>query len=388
MKRTPWEEQLRAELAGRAAQGLRRELRVTARGAGNRATVAGKELLQFASNDYLGLARHPALIDAARAAAARYGAGAGASRLVTGTLPIHAELDEAVAAFKELPAALVFSTGYAAAVGAIPALVGAGDAVLLDKRAHASLIDGARLSGALLRVFPHNDLGYLEKLLRNTAASRRVLIVTESVFSMDGDRAPLREIAALKEKHGAWLMVDEAHAAGIFGPRRRGVIEEEGLSDQVEVQMGTLSKAFGSSGGYVAGSRLLVDCLVHGARSLIYSTAPSPAVCGASLAALALVQGAEGEARRRLLWERTARFAEATGLPGTSPIFPLVYGAEEAALAASAALAEWGIAVPPIRYPTVARGRARLRVTVTAATAPEELEALISALAAAPGYVR
>ncbi|MDE1169894.1 MAG: 8-amino-7-oxononanoate synthase [Verrucomicrobium sp.] len=360
------------DLAAREAAGLRRRLAPPADGLSR----------AFCTNDYLGLSRHPRLIEAAREAAARYGAGAGASRLAGGNLEPHAALDEALAAFKGRPAALSFSSGYAAALGTIPALAGKEDAVLLDKRAHASLIDGARLSGATLRVFPHNDLDYLEKLLQKTAAPkyRRTLIVTESVFSMDGDLAPLRALADLKDRHGAWLLVDEAHSTGIYGPGRRGLAEAEGLTGRIEVQLGTLSKALGTSGGFVAGSRALVDTLLNHARSLIYSTGPNPAACGAARAALDLAASEEGERLCRRLWENAARFGALTGLSSPSPIFPVLCGAEERAVAAQAALAAKGFQIPAIRYPTVARGQARLRVTLTAAAAEGEIAALADAL--------
>lgn len=377
-----WDGQLGAWLAEREEAGLRRRLRVAGNYAGHEVEIEGRRMLHFSTNDYLGLARHPRLAAAAREAAATYGAGSGASRLVGGNLAVQADLDEALAAFKGRPAALTFSTGYAAAVGTIPALVEKGDAVLLDKRAHASLIDGARLSGATLRVFPHNDLDYLAKLLKQNEGARRVLVVTESVFSMDGDTAPLKEICDLKDAAGkkVWLMVDEAHAVGLYGERRTGLIEALGLTERVEVQMGTLSKALGSSGGVISGSRLLIDTLVNRARSLIYSTAPSPAVCGAALAALEIVSGAEGAERCARLWRNAAAFAEAAGVESPSPIFPVLFGAEEKATAASAVLAGKGIVVPPIRYPTVARGQARLRVTLTAEATGEQIGTLATAL--------
>ncbi|SDT98099.1 8-amino-7-oxononanoate synthase [Verrucomicrobium sp. GAS474] len=374
------ESQLRAALAEREAQGLLRRLRVSEPFTGH---TAPDGTLRFASNDYLGLARHPRLVAAAQEAAGRYGAGSAASRLVCGNLPVHAALDEALAAFKGREAALGFSSGYAAALGTIPALAGREDTVIVDKLSHASLIDGAKLSGARLRVFPHNDLGYLEKLLKTECArARRILIVTEAVFSMDGDTAPLREIVALKEKHEgrAWLLVDEAHATGIFGPGGRGLAAALGVADRIEVEMGTLSKALGSSGGFIAGSRLLIDTLVNHARSAIYSTAPNPASCGAALEALKLVGEAEGETRRKALWTAIARFAAGTGLPAASPIFPIVLGSEEKALAASAKLAEQGIVLPAIRYPTVPKGKARLRASLTAEATAEEIDRLAEAL--------
>ncbi len=255
---------LHRELAALEAASLRRALRIPDTG-----------LLNFAANDYLGLSRHPALVEAACAATVRSGTGAGASRLVTGTSPVVLALEEQLAGWKEKEAALVFSSGYAAALGTIPALVGKGDTVILDKLAHASLIDAARLSGATVRTFPHNDLGRLETLLKKVSAAEksRTLIVTESIFSMDGDAAPLEKLIELKEQHGAWLLVDEAHATGLYGATGAGLIAEAGLSARAEIVLGTLSKALGSVGGYIAGSRTLIDWLVNRARSFIYSTA-------------------------------------------------------------------------------------------------------------------
>jgi len=255
-----FDRELTQRLAALREQGLLRELRRVDSPQSPRIQIAGQTLLNFSSNDYLGLAGEPVLKDAATRAVARYGAGAGASRLICGSLAPHHELDEALAAFKGAAAALSFSTGYAAAIGAISALLGRDDVIVLDKLVHACIVDAARLSGATLRVFAHNDLDDLEAKLKwataKTAGGKaRVLVVTESVFSMDGDHAPLREITALKDQYGAWLMVDEAHATGLYGACRRGLAEELGVSDHVEVQMGTLGKALGAAGGYICGSR-------------------------------------------------------------------------------------------------------------------------------------
>ncbi len=260
-----------AELARRLdeirAEGLFRELRRVDSPQSTRICVDGRTLLNFSSNDYLGLANHPALKEAAVKAIERYGTGSGASRLICGSLAPHHELESVLAAFKKTEAALAFSSGYAAAMGTICAIAGKADIIVLDKLVHACIVDAARLSGAKLRVFAHNDLDELEDILRwsvNRASSSdegrrpQTLIVTESIFSMDGDAAPLREIVALKEKYGAWLMVDEAHATGLLGRHQRGLAEELGVSDQIEIQMGTLGKALGSSGGYISGSRALI----------------------------------------------------------------------------------------------------------------------------------
>jgi 8-amino-7-oxononanoate synthase len=372
-------------------QGLYRELRRVDTPQSPRIEIGGKTLLNFSSNDYLGLANDPALKEAAVKAIERYGAGAGASRLICGSLAPHDELDEALAAFKGTEAALSFSTGYATALGTICALMGKDDVVVLDKLVHACIVDAARLSGAKLRVFAHNDLNNLEEILKWAKGNKsqivnrksQILVVTESVFSMNGDHAPLREIVALKEKYGAWLMLDEAHATGLYGPNRRGLAEESGVSERIEIQMGTLGKALGAAGGYISGSRALIDLLVNRARSFIFSTAPVPAAAAAATAGVRFVQSQAGEARCRLLWQRVAELnskfeTQTSKLPGA--IFPVMIGGESKAVEAAAELREQGIFVPAIRYPTVARGEARLRVTVTAAHTADEIAVLTRAL--------
>jgi 8-amino-7-oxononanoate synthase len=381
---------LAARLDALRAAGLHRQLRRVDSAPGTRIVVAGRALLNFASNDYLGLAAHPALQTAAVRAVERFGAGSTASRLICGSLAPHHELEEALAAFKGTEAALSFSSGYATALGAITALVERDDVIALDRLAHASLVDAARLSGAKLRVFAHNDLNDLEAILQWAAArprtgSRpaRTLIVTESVFSMDGDGAPLRELVELKERYGAWLLVDEAHATGVYGPEGRGRIAESGLTDRVEVHLGTLGKALGASGGFICGSRVLIEYLVNRARSFLFSTAPPPAAAAAARAAVQLVQTDEGRARRERLQAHLRRL-QAAPLPGwrvQGPIVPWNLGAEQQAVAAAEHLRARGIFVPAIRYPTVARGAARLRITVSAAHRPEDLDALVAALA-------
>ena len=325
----------------------------------------------------------------------RYGAGSGASRLVCGSLAPHHELEQAIAAFKGAEAALAFSSGYVSAVGTICALLDAHDVIVIDKRVHACIVDGARLCGAGLRVFAHNDLDHLAKVLRwadrrNSGLSGkrrpRTLIVTESVFSMDGDFALLRDLVELKEKHGAWLMVDEAHATGLYGEKRRGLAEEFGVAGQIEVQMGTLGKALGSAGGYLCGSRTLIDYLVNRARSFIFSTAPVPAAVAAATAAVQLIQSDEGELRRNQLWARVDQVKNgliAAGFvlpPVRSAIIPLVLGGEAKAVEAAAALREQGVLIPAVRYPTVARGQARLRLTVSAAHAAADAAQLVAVL--------
>ena len=386
-------EALTRDLEEIRAQGLFRELRRVDSACGPRVEIDGRTLLNFSSNDYLGLADHPALKEAAMRAVEKFGAGSGASRLICGSLAPHHELEETLATFKGAEAALTFSTGYATALGTIGALVGKDDVIVLDKLVHASIVDAARLSGAKLRVFAHNDLGELEEILqwastRSAPATRpsRTLIITESVFSMDGDLAPLRDLVDLKDRHGAWLMVDEAHATGLFGQHRRGLAEACEVSGRVEIQMGTLGKAVGAGGGYVCGSRALIDLLVNRARSFIFSTAPVPAAAAAARAGLELIQSAEGEERRVRTWALLDQLKNAlieNGwplAPVQSTIVPLHVGAETEAVALGARLRASGVFVPAIRYPTVARGAARLRLTITAAHTAEDARALAACL--------
>ncbi len=309
------------------AQGLRRRLRTLTGSQGSTINLDGKPRLNFSSNDYLGLASAPEVIQALHAGLELYGAGSGASRLVCGTLQAHAQLEQTIAEFKGAEAALTFSSGYAVAVGTIPALLGAEDTIILDKLSHASLVDAARLSGATIRIFPHNQLGKLERLLQT--AKGRVLVVTESIFSMDGDASPLREIIELKERHGAWLLLDEAHAVGVIGPQGRGLAAALGLEKRVELQMGTLSKAVGLSGGYLAASRQVIDLLINRARSFIYTTAPPPCVAHAAKAAFELIAGPDGDQRRARLWHNIHLLkSRMTPEPTTaSAILPHIVGA-------------------------------------------------------------
>src|SRR5437762_7997578 len=296
-------EQLEALRAG----SLDRHLREISSAQGPEIEIAGRRLINFSSNDYLGLANDLRLREAAIAAIGEFGVGAGASRLISGTQSPHLRLENALAKWKGTEAALCFTSGYATALGTIPAIVGKNDVVLLDKLCHASLIDGAKLSGAILRIFPHNHLGKLESHLewaRREHSGKPTLIVTESIFSMDGDRAPLRELVELKKRFGALLMLDEAHAVGVIGRNGRGRAAAENVNEDVDVQMGTLSKALGASGGYICGSRSLIEWLINRARSFIYSTAPPPGIVSGALAAVNLLGSSEGEERRRLLWER------------------------------------------------------------------------------------
>lgn len=382
-------DELERRLAALREQGLYRELRRVDSAPGPRVEIGGKTFLNFSSNDYLGLAGHPALKETAIKGVKKFGAGAGASRLICGSLAPFHELDEVLADFKRTEAALTFSTGYAAALGTITALMGKDDVIILDKLVHACIVDAAKLSGAKLRVFAHNDLNDLQDKLKWAAEtsdsqhSRRKLVITESIFSMDGDAAPLREIVALKEKYGAWLMVDEAHATGVLGENGRGLADELGVSSRIEIQMGTLGKALGASGGFICGSRVLADYLVNRARSFIFSTAPVPAAAAAAIGGIKIAQSAEGEVRRAQLRRLVEDFKSQVSnfKPATSgAIIPLILGDEARAVSAAAHLRERSIFVPAIRYPTVARGAARLRITLTAAHSEDDIATLTHAL--------
>ncbi|MDB2495653.1 8-amino-7-oxononanoate synthase [Verrucomicrobiales bacterium] len=376
MMRRPEEELLELERAG-----LRRYLRRLESPQQPNIDLAGSgPCRNFSSNDYLGLANSEELRTIFAENILKYGAGSGASRLVCGTMRQHFSLEESLAELKRSEAALTFSSGFAAATSVIPALCGKGDVVILDKLCHASLIDGARLSGAKLRVWPHNDLEKLRTRIawanRQVGKNGRILIVTESIFSMDGDRAPLREIIEMKNLQGALLLLDEAHAFGVFGPQGRGIAAEMGLESEVDFQMGTFSKAAGLTGGYVCANRAFIDLLVNRARGFIYSTAPSPALAASIESALEIIAGEDGDRKRDTLWERIHLLDS----DARSAIIPILMGENETALSASDTLLEKGFLVPAIRYPTVPRGSARLRVTLSAAHEEGDVLALKDAL--------
>ncbi|HKQ38482.1 MAG TPA: 8-amino-7-oxononanoate synthase [Verrucomicrobiae bacterium] len=384
---TPLDAELSQRLKAIRSEGLYRELRKINSPQGTHVVVDGKRLLNFSSNDYLGLANHPSLKSAVTEAVQKYGVGAGSARLICGSLKVHHELERTLAEFKGTEAALTFSSGYATAVGTICALMEKEDVVIIDRLVHACLVDGAKLSGAKLRVFAHNDVDELKDILEwaREKNARRILIVTESVFSMDGDLAPLREIVELKERYGAWLMLDEAHATGLFGAKRRGLAEAFELAERLDIQMGTLGKALGSAGGYICGSRALIDYLINHARTFMFSTAPVPPAAAAARAAIEMVRSPEGEALRTCLWARVDQVKN--GLIGTpwkipivqSPIIPLMIGDEQRAMEAAAQLRTKGVLIPAVRYPTVARGKARLRLTVSAAHTPEDMDEFLHA---------
>ncbi len=343
----------------------------------------GRQLEDFASNDYLALTHDPRLAAAARAAIDRYGTGAGAARLMSGDRPLHHRLERAAAALVAKEGALLFGSGYLANTGIIPALASRHGVVLTDRLDHASIYDGCRLAGARLLRFRHNDCGHLEELLRRHSG-RPALVAVESVYSMDGDFAPLADIVALRERYGFLLLVDEAHAVGLYGPEGGGRVRELGLSAQVDLVVGTFGKALGSYGAFVAASRLLIDVLVNRARTFIFSTALPPATAAASLAAIGIVRA--DPSLRAELARRSERFRNALGrhgieAPGQSQIVPVVVGRDEAAVAASQALCRRGFYVTAVRPPTVPPGTARLRFTVTLHHTTSILEEAAAALA-------
>ncbi|MBW8002342.1 MAG: 8-amino-7-oxononanoate synthase [Planctomycetes bacterium] len=345
----------------------------------------GREFFDFSSNDYLGLSGHAKLKEASVKAIEQFGVGSGASRLLSGDLKIHHELEERVACFKGKEAALVFNSGYQANVGIINALYGRGDVIFADKLCHASIWDGIKLSGAELFRFGHNDVGQLEKLLKGKADKfKRRLIVTETVFSMDGDKPPLKEMVELKERHGCELMVDEAHATGIFGADGGGVVSEFGLVERVDLIMGTFSKALGSFGAYLAGSAETIEYLINTCRSFIYSTALPAGIISANIASLELVR--DEPFRRKELLENAYYFRnelrkKGFKVAGTSQIIPLVVGDTEKTILLSEKLCERGYWSLPIRPPTVPAGQSRLRFSLTYNHSKEILEALANDIA-------
>jgi 8-amino-7-oxononanoate synthase len=363
---------------------LRRQLEPLESPQGPRVRVGGRELLNFSSNDYLALANAPVVREAAREALAQFGAGSGASRLVVGDTLAHRSLEAALARFEGAEAALLFNSGYAANVGVLTALLGPGDVVFSDALNHASLVDGCRLSRARVVVYPHRDVEALEAALRATPGRRR-LVVTDAVFSMDGDVAPLRALRELCDRHGAALLVDEAHATGVLGARGAGLCEATGV--HADVLVGTLSKALGGFGGYVCGSAALREALVSLARPLVFSTSLPPATCAAAEVALELLQRPERRAALRARIEQLASGLRALGVPagGESAVFSVVLGEAGRALEASARLRERGLLVKAIRPPTVPVGTSRLRVALSAGHTAGDVEVLLGALASLEG---
>jgi 8-amino-7-oxononanoate synthase len=352
---------------------------------GDRIEIAGQTLLNFGSNDYLGMAAEPVVIEAARQSLLQVGWGAGASPLVTGRGTIHAQLERELARFEGTEAALLFPSGFAANVGAIAALAGAGDAIFSDAKNHASIIDGCRLSGATVLIYRHRDVAHLQELLADGSAKyRRRLIATDSLFSMDGDFAPLVELAELARKHEAMLLVDEAHATGVIGAGGRGVCEWLGVEEDISARVGTLSKALGSSGGFVAGSRQLIDWLANRARPYVFSTAAPEAAAAAALQSLQLVRSEPQ--RRQTLLALAAEFREQLSSGGytigdsQSQIVPIVLGDPNRTMQVAQALRERGMFVPGIRPPSVPAGESLLRVSLTYLHRREHVEQLLASL--------
>lgn len=363
-----------------------RRLRLLDSAQGPTARLDGAEVILFSSNDYLGLCAHPKVTAAAVECVQRYGWGAGAARLLAGSMAPHMELERQMAQFLGKEAALLFNTGYAVNTGVLAAMMGRGDLIFADKLAHASIIDGARQSGAKLVRFAHNDPDSLEKLLAKAPARGRRLVVTEGVFSMDGDIPPLKRIADIARRHGAMLMVDDAHGFGLFGPQGRGTIHMAGIADEVDIHVVTLGKAMGGFGGVVAASRRFIDGLINFCRPFIYSTAIPPAAPAAALAALNIIRGQEGDKLRGKLFKNAdmaVSLLREAGLAVDSKtqIVPVVVGESKEASRLAAKLLEGGVYAPAIRPPTVPRGTARLRLSITSGHTEADIKKLGTLLA-------
>ena len=362
-------------------QNLWRELQILEGSRCNKICIDGEQYLNFSSNDYLGYAHHPKVIEEGRKALEKYGAGGRSSRLISGTLDIHAELESELARFKQTESALLFPSGFMANLAVLSTLLGEGDAVIMDRLNHASLIDAAKLSRARVFVYEHCSVESLERVLMRTRSYKKRLVVTDSLFSMDGDVAPLREISKLCKSQGVWLMIDDAHATGILGEKGIGLAEECGVLGQVEIVMGTLSKALGSQGGFVCGSKALVQLLVNRARTFIYTTALSPVSCAAALEALNLIKK-ESQKRKYLLdLSRTLREKlnqlSNQEILSQSQILPFMVGSTKNALKISAHLRVKKIYAPAIRPPTVPKNECRLRFSVTSEHTHADIQRLV-----------
>lgn len=348
--------------------------------------INDKKYLLFSSNDYLGLANHPKLKKAAVEAIKKYGTGSTASRLTSGTYGLHKELEEKVAKFKKSEAALVFPSGYQTNIAVISALAERNDLVILDKFNHASIIDGARLSGADIRIYPHKNIDYLERILKTSRSYKKKLIITESIFSMDGDMAPLKEIAGISKKYNAVLMVDEAHATGVFGKNGGGLIEELNLHNEIDIKMGTFSKALGSQGGFIAGPKKLVNFIINKGRGFIYSTALSPIITASNLMSVNMAE--ERKVLRQKLWQNVNYLKKSLSklginyLNSESQIFPLIIGDVEETIKASKYFFSCGIFTPAIRYPTVPKKEGRIRISVCAFQREQDIDRIIKVISA------
>ena len=374
---------LAAELAQAAQSGLQRRRRLLQSAQGTHVEVDGRRLLSFCSNDYLGLANHPQLIAALQQGAALTGVGSGASHLVTGHHRLHERLEQALAAFSGLPAALLFSTGYMANLGVVTALLGRNDAIFADRLNHASLNDAALLCRAEFKRYAHNDLAALESLLQASRA-RRKLVAVDAIFSMDGDLAPVPELLALCERYDAWLLLDDAHGFGVLGEQGRGILSHYALASPRIIYMATLGKAAGVFGAFVAGEPVLIDYLLQKARSYIYTTAMPPALAAAVLAALDVIAAADGQRlqlqRLRELLSTQLQLCRWQLVPSPTAIQPLIVGSNEEALKLSEYLLAADVLVPAIRPPTVPQGTARLRISLSAAHTEADVARLVAVL--------
>ena len=376
---------LERELDALRADGLYRWLRQIEGAQGPRMRVDGTDTIVLAGSDYLGLASHPRLKEAARRAIDQYGCSASAARLISGNHDLYPQLENRLARFKQTEAALVFSTGYQANLGVISALMDVQDIAFSDELNHASIIDGCRLSGTQVRVFPHNDLAALESLLKREASARRKLIVVDGLYSMDGDLAPLADIVGLAERYGCMTMVDDSHGTGVLGEAGRGTAEAAGVLGRIDIETGSLAKALGGFGAYVVGSRTLIEYLINRARSFIFTCAMPPAVLATVLEALAVVE--QEPERRQHLWDNT-RYLRA-GLRETgfhlnqseTHIIPLMVGESHLTMRFCQELLERGVFAQGIRYPSVPRGTERIRLTLTASHSKEDLDLALTVLA-------
>jgi glycine C-acetyltransferase len=369
---------LTTELESLNAQGLYRHLRVLSGAQQARAIVDDREVVNLSSNNYLGLTTHPRLRERALDAIRRYGVGSGSVRPIAGTLEIHLELERRLADFKDAEAVVVFQSGFTANAGTVSAILTRDDVVISDELNHASIIDGCRLSRASIKVFPHKDVGAARRLLTQLPGSQRTILITDGVFSMDGDLGPLPDLCALAEEFGCIMMVDDAHASGVFGKNGRGTIDHFGVRGRVDIQVGTLSKAFGALGGYVAGSRALIEFLSHRARPFLFSTSHPPAVAAACIAAIDVLL--EEPQHMERLWDNTRFFRAGlqslgfnTGV-SESPITPVIVGDGALAMKLSDRLFAKGVFAQGIGFPTVARDRARVRTIVTATHTRPDLQ--------------
>ena len=374
---------LQEELEELRAKDLYRKIRTLDPLQGAWARWEGRDILLFCGNDYLGLSRHPRVLQAAREALKSHGMGSGAARLISGSSGFHEQLETKIAAFKQKEKALLFTAGYLANLGILTALAGQGDCIVMDKLCHASIIDGARLSGAQIRVFPHKNYERLDEILKGSAGFQKRIVVTDTVFSMDGDIADLETLGCLREKYGFMLVVDDAHGTGVLGPQGGGATEGK-ISEKVDIVMGTLSKAAGCFGGFAAASGELIDYLINFSRPFIYATSLPPVICASALEALRVME--TEPAIRERLWKIARDLHERLGALGlemeplTSPIIPIKIGSEKEAVRISQSLLEQGVLVPAIRTPTVPKGKARLRVTASALHEEKDIERLVLAL--------